>query len=91
MVIYNLIVEQDYLINGDVCNANWLIEAKTCIKEKEQFTIKREWLDKLKQESFIMQKEYYALAFNFGKVGKDYYILDEKTFMQILNLLSEME
>ena len=48
---------------GDVKNDEWLFEAKTCIKEQESFNIKKEWLDKLKQE---MRKEFFALVFNFG-------------------------
>ena len=51
---------------GDVKNDEWLFEAKTCIKEQESFNIKKKWLDKLKQESFAMRKEFFALVFNFG-------------------------
>lgn len=85
-------MEQHYLVNGDVKTEDWLFEAKTCMKEQQQFTIKKEWLDKLKQESFAMRKDYYALAFNFGKINEEnYFILDEKTFTQLINLLDEME
>lgn len=59
-------MEQLYLVNGDVKNDTWLFEAKTCIKEQESFSIKKEWLDKLRQESFAMRKEFFALVFNFG-------------------------
>ena len=91
MVDYNLIVVLVYLRNGDIETKNWLLEAKTCMKEQQQFTIKKEWLDKLKQESFAMRKEYFSLVFNFGiKNGENYYILDERTFLQILDLLSEI-
>ena len=77
---------------GDITNRHWLFEAKTCMKEQQQFTIKKEWLEKLKQESFSMRKEFFALVFNFGEIhGKNYYILDEKTFTQILETLEEME
>jgi len=95
MVDYSQIVGQDYLKSGDVVggkNKNWLFEAKTCMKEQQQFTIKKEWLDKLKNESFSMRKEFFALVFNFGvKNEENYYILNEKTFTQILNLLNELE
>lgn len=95
MVDYSQIVVQDYLKSGDVVggkNNDWLFEAKTCMKEQQQFTIKKEWLDKLKNESFSMRKEFFALVFNFGKKnGENYYILNEKTFTQILNLLNELE
>lgn len=83
---------QPYLVNGDVQTKDWLFEAKTCMKEQQQFTIKKEWLDKLKEESFAMRKEYSALVFNFGEtISSNYYILNEKTFKQILLLLQEKE
>lgn len=76
---------------GDIFTDNWLFEAKTCTKEQESFSIKKEWLEKLKQEAFGMNKEFYSLVFNFGNNQNNYYILDEKTFIQILNLLQEIE
>ena len=36
----------------------WLIEAKTCMQPKKSFSIKKEWLDKLKEEQFACNKEY---------------------------------
>ena len=71
---------------GDIKTDDWLFEAKTCMKEQEQFTIKREWLEKLKQESFAMHKEYSALVFNFGPGTHNYYVLDEKIMKEILNI-----
>ena len=76
---------------GDVSNQDWLFEAKTCMKEQESFSIKKEWLDKLKQESFAMNKEFYALVFNFGNNKENYFVLNEKIFKQILSLLEELE
>ena len=85
-----LIVELHYSVNGDIVKDNWLFEAKTCMTEKQSFSIKREWLDKLRQESFAMNKEFFALVFNFGrKNDKNFYILNEDTFIQILSLLEE--
>ena len=76
---------------GDITNDKWLFEAKTCMKEQESFSIKKEWLDKLKQESFAMNKEFYALVFNFSINQENYFILNEKIFKQILSLLEELE
>lgn len=77
---------------GDVISEYFLIEAKTVTKEQTSFTIKKEWLDKLKEEQFAMRKPYSALAFNFGGLGneKNYYIIDERIFM-LLNELLERE
>lgn len=77
---------------GDIQNDKWLFEAKTCMKEQESFSIKKEWLIKLKQECFTMNKEFSALVFNFGiKNNENFYILNEKDFKQILDLLDELE
>ena len=72
---------------GDIKNDNWLFEAKTCMKEQTQFTIKKEWLDKLKQESFAMRKEYNSLVFNFGPDTPNFYVIDEKTMIKLLKIL----
>lgn len=76
---------------GDIINDDWLFEAKTCMKPQESFSIKKEWLDKLKQETFAMNKEFNALVFNFGNNNENYFILNEKVFKQILSLLEELE
>ena len=63
---YNLTVGATLFSKGDIKTEEWLFEAKTCMKEQESFSIKKEWLDKLKNESFAMRKEFFALVFNFG-------------------------
>lgn len=67
---------------GDVVTDNWLIECKTTTTEKKSFAIKKEWLEKNKEEAFAMRKDYNALCFDFGDNGKRYYVVDEKTFIQ---------
>ena len=74
---------------GDVITNEWLIEAKTSLNEKQSFSIKQEWLDKLKKESFAMNKEYYALAFNFSPNTPNYYIMDERTMQKIVKIIAE--
>lgn len=76
---------------GDIKTDDWLFEAKTCMTEKQSFSIRKEWIDKLKQESLSMNKEYYSLVFNFGSDKDNYYILDERIFKKILNLLQQFE
>ena len=71
---------------GDVRTADWLIECKTCTTEKKSFSIKKEWLEKNKEEAFAMNKDYSALAFDFGD-GDNYYIVDEKTFVRMKEVL----
>ena len=71
---------------GDVRTADWLIECKTCTTEKKSFSIKKEWMEKNREEAFAMNKDYNALAFDFGD-GNNYYIVDEKTFIRMKEAL----
>ena len=68
---------------GDVTADDWLIECKTCTTEKASFSIKKEWLEKNKQEAFAMRKMYNTLCFDYGDNGTRYYIVDEKTFIKM--------
>lgn len=65
---------------GDVTSDNFLIECKTCVEDKKSFSIKKEWLEKNKDEAFEMGKAYSALAFNFGPSSENYYVIDERLF-----------
>lgn len=71
---------------GDVRTDAWLFEAKTKTSESQSFSIKKEWIEKNKEEMFAMGKEYSALVFDFGD-GNNYYVLDEKTFLQMKEAL----
>ena len=71
---------------GDVTTDNWLFEAKTKTKESDSFSIKREWLEKNKEEAFAMRKDYNALVLDFGD-GKQFYVIDEKTFLTMKGAL----
>lgn len=71
---------------GDVKTTSWLIECKTSTTKKKSFSVKKEWLEKNKEEAFAMGKLYNALAFDFGS-GSNYYIVDEKTFIQMKEAL----
>ena len=70
---------------GDVTDEQWLIEAKTSTTAKASFSIKKEWLDKMKEEAFQMGKYYSSLCFDFGEDTKRYYVVDEKTFVEMKN------
>ena len=73
---------------GDVTTEDWLIECKTTTAPlKASFSIKREWLEKNKEEAFAMNKHYSALAFSFGEDEPNYYVIDEKTFKQLKEAL----
>ena len=71
-------------IKGDITLDKYLIECKTKTDDSESISIKKEWLDKLNQESLFMGKEYFALVFNFGPSSDNYVIIDENTFKEII-------
>lgn len=73
---------------GDVQTEDWLIECKTCTSPKSSMTIKKEWLEKNKEEAFAMRKAYNALAFDFGQ-GNNYFIVDERTFKMMIESLND--
>jgi len=75
---------------GDVTTQHWLIECKTAMSEKSTFSIKKEWLKKNKEEAFAMGKDYNALCFDFGDADR-YYVVDEKTFKQIVEQFNLMD
>ena len=75
---------------GDVTTDSFLIEAKTCVADKKSFSIKKDWLEKNKEEAFEMGKSYSALAFNFGPDSENYYVIDERLF-KILKEVVENE
>lgn len=76
---------------GDVVLKDWLIECKTAVTEKLSMSIKKDWIEKLKLEKFSMNKPFWALIFNFGGLGnkENYYIIDERMFSKLLELLQK--
>lgn len=68
---------------GDIITDNFLIEAKTKIGACKSFTIQKEWLEKIAEEAFAMNKQYNALVFDFGDNSTRYYVIDEKTFIKL--------
>ena len=76
-------------INGDLTTEQFLIEAKTCMTPKSSFSIKKEWMTKLKEEQYGMGKMYSALCFDFGDERDRYYIIDENTFLYMKELFEK--
>lgn len=76
---------------GDVKCEKFLIECKTHLTEKQSMSIKSEWIKKIKEECFAMNRPYWALVFNFGETGvpEDYVIIDMKMFKLLQSMLEE--
>lgn len=69
-----------------------MIELKTTVAKnakrasgKESFTIKREWLDKLKKESRAEGKEIFSLCFSFKELDDQFYaVMEMEHLMDII-------
>lgn len=77
---------------GDVMTPGWFIECKTTVTSKKSFTIKEEWLDKMREEGFAMGKNHQALMFDFGLNKADaFYIISAREFQTYMYLLEKEE
>lgn len=74
---------------GDVVADDFLIECKTTTASRSSFSIKKEWLEKNEEEAFAMGKGHPVLVFSFGEAESNYYILNEKSFKEYLELVKE--
>ena len=67
-----------------------LLECKTKETESESFSIKKEWLGKIKREAFGMglNPNRATLVFDFGN-EIPFYVISERFFKEILSLLEQ--
>ena len=73
-------------IKGDVMSSDWLLECKTCMTNKQSFSIKKDWLKGVREDAIAQGKMNYALVFNFGPNQENYYIITENKFKEILEI-----
>lgn len=74
---------------GDVHTKQFFIEAKTPTKEQTSFSIKREWMDKMKEQAFEQGKHHSALAFRFDPEGPDYFVIDARLMQALVEYFEE--
>lgn len=72
-----------------VKDASLSIECKTCMKDQTSFSIKKEWLEKHRQEAFAMRLQNSCIAFNFGPDQPNYYVINESLMRQLVEYLEE--
>lgn len=72
-----------------VKDASLLIEAKTPTSEKSSFSVKKDWLDKVRKEAFSMRLANTALAFEFAPDTENFFVIDEKLFRFLVEKLKE--
>ncbi len=73
---------------GDVLVNNILIECKTSTKPKDSFSIKKEWLEKNKEEAFSMGLDYSILTIDFGS-NDDYFIIDRELVTKLIEVIKD--
>ena len=69
-------------LKGDVVVDKLFIEAKTKMEPCKSMSVKKEWLDKAKEQALSTRKEDYAVAISFGE-PKEYYVIED-TLMEDL-------
>lgn len=72
---------------GDVHTEEFLVEAKTPTKEQESFTVKRDWVEKMREQAFEQGKCYSALAFRFDPEGVDYFVIDSSLMKYLVDTI----
>ena len=68
-----------------------LIEAKTCMTEKQSFSIKKDWIKKNEEERFALRKSNSCICFNFGPDSDNYYVINERLMQYLIKCLSNDE
>lgn len=69
---------------GDVQTEQFFIEAKTPTKDQTSFSIKKEWIEKMKEQAFEQGKPYFSLGFRFEPDGEDYFVIDSKRMLELV-------
>lgn len=76
---------------GDVKIRNdFLIEAKTPTTAKESFSIKKDWIAKVRQQAFEQGCLEAVLAFTFAPNGQNYYIISENLMKELVDYFEEL-
>lgn len=78
---------------GDMTLYNTVIECKTKTKKSNSVSIKKEWIDILKQEAISMGKQYWALIFDYGtqELSDQYAIIPIDDYAEYLRYKGEVE
>jgi hypothetical protein len=79
----------DININGQ---ESFLLECKTKTSNSNSISIKKEWIDKNREEAAFMGKKHQVIVFNFGPdypYSENHYIIDEYLFNELKDYLNE--
>lgn len=67
---------------GDVKAEELLVECKTLVKPQKSHSIRKEWLEKVREEAFSRGKRFSALCMDFGD-GDNFFVLRERDFIEL--------
>lgn len=67
--------------------AQFFIEAKTPTKEQISFCVKKEWIEKMREQAFEQGKIHSALAFRFAPDGEDYFVINSRLMRELVKYL----
>lgn len=65
------------------------VECKTKTAPAKSFSIKKEWLTKLRQEMVYDGNRFSALAFSYGPGEECYYVINEELFLRLCEVLQD--
>ena len=76
---------------GDVVQraASLLIECKTVMTEKQSVSVKKDWIDKNRDEAFSNRLDNNCLCINFGPSSDNFYVINEKLMKFLVERLEE--
>lgn len=74
---------------GDVLTKEFFIEAKTPTKDQTSFSIKKEWIDKMREQAFEQGKHHSSLAFRFSPEGDDYFVINSRLMRELVERMEE--
>ena len=76
---------------GDIFKkeASMLIECKCVMSPKNSVSVKKEWIDKNKEEAFSQRLSNGVIAINFEPGGENYFVINEKLFKFLVESLEE--
>lgn len=69
--------------------ASMLIECKCVMSPKNSVSVKKEWIDKNKEEAFSQRLSNGVIAINFEPGGENYFVINEKLFKFLVESLEE--
>lgn len=66
-----------------------LVECKTSMSEKDSFSIKKEWVDTLREECKATRIPFEAISIRFSPEGENLYIINELLMSYLIDKLKD--